>query len=136
MKKCWTEIIQKINGSKYKGGYGYVCFTHFSDSQFEPSSTQAKLKNNSLPDLIFESNEKFEIEPNGDENETIDNLNNGIRNLRLFHEVEFLKLHENIKAKQQMIELLQERVRDLEGKMKNLRELMESMKYSNSAQNL
>lgn len=71
-KKCWTEISQKINGLKYQGRYGYVCLTHFSDSQFDSSTNQAKLKDNSLPDLIFESNEQFEIEPNRNENKTID----------------------------------------------------------------
>lgn len=74
--------VYESSSSKYQGGIGYVCFTHFSDSQFDLSFHQAKLKDNSLPDLIFESNERFEIEQDRNENETIDSLNNEIRNLR------------------------------------------------------
>lgn len=80
----------------------------------------------SAPDLIAEHIEENISIQDEIESDTLDNFNKEIRALKLSHEMELIKLNEKINKQQRCIQLLEERVGDLD---RNREELEKTIRF-------
>lgn len=106
LKEQWIEIIRIVNGENFNGAAGFVCEKHFSSKQIVYQKDKCMLKENAFPDLILINSKRSIPANNINDIETSNNsdaLKAKILKVKLDHEIEIIKLKEQLKLSKEKL---------------------------------